>query len=100
MICWSIGQEKTLLRLFRGCEYMKTKVSIPDPIFKRAEVLTSRLGMSRSEFYSKAVEAFVSPRKCQGVTENLNEVYAGENNSLDDECYLLQQKSLAVETNH
>lgn len=78
---------------------MKTKVSIPDPIFENAEVLASRLGMSRNEFYSKAVEAFVSQHKYQGVTAKLNEVYVDENNSLDDEFYQVQQRSLAAESN-
>jgi len=74
---------------------MKTAISIPDPVFESAEAIAGRLGMSRSEFYSKAVEAFVSQHKHQGVTAKLNEVYASESNSLDDEYYQLQQKSLA-----
>jgi metal-responsive CopG/Arc/MetJ family transcriptional regulator len=77
---------------------MKTKISISDPIFASAEALARRLGMSRNEFYSKAVEAFVSQHKYQGVTAKLNEVYASESNSLDDECYQLQQKTLAART--
>ncbi len=74
---------------------MKTAISIPDPVFESAEAMAGRLGMSRSEFYSKAVEAFVSQHKQQGVTAKLNEVYANESNSLDDEFNQLQQKSLA-----
>ena len=37
---------------------MKTAVSIPDPVFKAAEELAKRLGASRSELYSRALEDF------------------------------------------
>ena len=74
---------------------MKIAISIPDPIFESAEAVASQLGISRSEFYSKAVEAFFFQHKHQGVTAKLNEVYASKSNSLDDEYYQLQQKSLA-----
>jgi metal-responsive CopG/Arc/MetJ family transcriptional regulator len=42
---------------------MKTAISIPDQVFKSAEVLASRLGISRSELYAKAIEAYVSNLK-------------------------------------
>jgi len=38
---------------------MKTAISIPDQIFQQAEFLANELGMSRSELYSKAIEAFI-----------------------------------------
>ena len=37
---------------------MKTAVSIPDTVFKSAERLAERLGVSRSELYARAVEAY------------------------------------------
>jgi metal-responsive CopG/Arc/MetJ family transcriptional regulator len=38
---------------------MKTAVSIPEPIFHAAEALAKRLGLSRSELFSRALEAYL-----------------------------------------
>jgi len=73
---------------------MKTAISIPDQVFEAAETLAHRLGVSRSELYAKAVEAFVKQHRNQGVTARLNDIYSSESNSLDDEHYKLQQRSL------
>ena len=35
---------------------MKTAISIPDEVFRSAERLAQRLGVSRSELYAKAVD--------------------------------------------
>jgi len=75
---------------------MKTAISIPDPIFESAERLARRLGMSRSQFYSEAVEELVEKHRYQGVTEQLDAVY--ETNpgasSLEPDIEVLQTHSL------
>jgi metal-responsive CopG/Arc/MetJ family transcriptional regulator len=53
---------------------MKTTISIPDPIFESAEKLAKRLGISRSQLYSEAVEAYVDKQSYSGVTEQLDAV--------------------------
>ena len=73
---------------------MKTAISIPDQVFEAAETLANRLGVSRSEFYAKAVEAFIKENKNQGVKEKLNEVYSVQNNDLDEGYYKLQHHSI------
>jgi metal-responsive CopG/Arc/MetJ family transcriptional regulator len=73
---------------------MKTAISIPDQVFKAAEALASRLGISRSELYAKAVESYVKDIKNQGVTDRLNSVYITEDNSLDEAYSRLQLHSL------
>ena len=35
---------------------MKTAISIPDPVFRSAERLAARLGLSRSELYCRALK--------------------------------------------
>ncbi|RKZ64853.1 MAG: hypothetical protein DRQ48_12195 [Gammaproteobacteria bacterium] len=55
---------------------MKTAISIPDPIFKTAESLAKRLGLSRSELYVRAISSYVEVHKNQKVTALLNEVYS------------------------
>jgi len=54
---------------------MKTAISIPDPVFKTAERLAKRLGLSRSELYVRAISSYVEEHNSQKVTELLNEVY-------------------------
>uniref|UniRef100_UPI003988BD94 hypothetical protein n=1 Tax=Methyloglobulus sp. TaxID=2518622 RepID=UPI003988BD94 len=73
---------------------MKTAISIPDPIFQAADSLANRLGVSRCEFYSKAIEAFIEQNKNRDVTARLNQVFASESNSLGDDYYNLQRQSL------
>jgi len=64
-------------------QVVKTAISIPDEVFQAAEELAKRLGMSRSELYATAVAEYVAALRSRGVTERLNEVYAGESSSLD-----------------
>jgi hypothetical protein len=85
-------------RYYRGYTLpMKTAISIPDPVFKAAEALAGRLGVSRSELYAKAVESYIKNIKNQGVAERLNSVYSTENNLLDEAYSQLQIRSLTKE---
>ncbi len=77
---------------------MKTAISIPDSVFAAAEATSRRLGMSRSEFYAKAVQAFVEVHLATGVTERLNEVYADESSVLDPALARMQFASLPRES--
>ncbi len=38
---------------------MKTAISLPDSVFEEAEALAQRLGLSRSELYTKALQAYL-----------------------------------------
>ncbi|MDQ0094616.1 CopG family transcriptional regulator [Paeniglutamicibacter psychrophenolicus] len=38
---------------------MKTAISIPDNIFREAESAASRLGISRSEFFTRAAKSYI-----------------------------------------
>lgn len=53
---------------------MKTAISVPDPVFKKADKLAKKLRMSRSELYSKAVAEFVSRHDDDAVTAAINRV--------------------------
>jgi predicted transcriptional regulator len=63
---------------------MKTAVSIPDDLFRRADDLAGRLGKSRSELYREALADYVERRDPQAVTAALNEI-ADELNADRDE---------------
>ena len=54
---------------------MKTAISLPDPLFQAAEFLAKRMGLSRSELFQRALQAFLQEHKDAGVTEELNVVY-------------------------
>jgi len=75
---------------------MKTAISLPDPLFDAAERLARRLGISRSELFQRAVEAFLRERRDEGITEALNAVYAADDkvSSLDPMVHQLQIASL------
>jgi predicted transcriptional regulator len=53
---------------------MKTAVSIPDDLFRRADELAERLGKSRSEIYREALADYVERRDVAAVTNALNEI--------------------------
>lgn len=75
---------------------MKTAISIPERVFHSAEQLAHRLGVSRSELYSKAVAELIEKHRDDLVTSRLNDIYGAgaENSSLDQEVALLQHRSL------
>lgn len=75
---------------------MKTAISVPDRVFRSAEQLAARLGISRSELYSKALAALVEKHRDDLVTARLNEVYgsAPQSSQLDRELLRLQSRSL------
>ena len=73
---------------------MKVAISLPDPIFEAAETVCKRLGVSRSRFYSKAVEAHVRTYQADEIREALDEVYGSEDSSLDPTLKRLQAEAL------
>jgi metal-responsive CopG/Arc/MetJ family transcriptional regulator len=76
---------------------MKTAVSIPDPIFHAAESLAKRLGLSRSELFSRALEAYLEAHKHDSVREALDAIYSQEASNLDETLAQLQWASLPKE---
>jgi metal-responsive CopG/Arc/MetJ family transcriptional regulator len=73
---------------------MKTAISIPDHLFEEAEETARRLGVSRSQLYCKAIEAFLEAHRRDGVTARLDEVYAGQDSRLDAVMARMQELSL------
>lgn len=74
---------------------MKTAISIPDPIFEEADQLAKRLGISRSELYASAIQAYVQTHRAEDITEALNRIYSEEDSSLDPVLAELQAKALS-----
>jgi hypothetical protein len=55
---------------------VKTAVSIPDDVFECAEQLAARLGLNRSQLYTRALESFVAHADGDDVTADLDRSYA------------------------
>ncbi len=73
---------------------MKTAVSIPDELFRSADQLAQRLGLSRSEVYARALERYVSERSDAEVTSALDEVYGAPTSTLDDGLAAAQARAV------
>jgi hypothetical protein len=81
---------------------MKTPISIPDGVFRRAERAAKRLGISRSELYTRAITDFLGVRRDNAVTASYDEAF-GEPN--EDDVARFRRASttkqlLAVEWDH
>jgi predicted transcriptional regulator len=64
---------------------MKTAISIPDALYRAAERVAKRKGLSRSELYAQAVAAFVAREDDDAVTAALDAVYGrADDGRLDD----------------
>jgi metal-responsive CopG/Arc/MetJ family transcriptional regulator len=59
---------------------MKTAISIPDNLFKDAEEMARRLGLSRSELYQRALARFLEQNSGDVIREALDRVYSQEGN--------------------
>jgi len=55
---------------------MKTAVSIPDDVFRRAEVLARRTSRSRSRLYSDALDEYLARHSADEVTLALDAALA------------------------
>jgi metal-responsive CopG/Arc/MetJ family transcriptional regulator len=76
---------------------MKVAISLPDPTFEAAERVSKRLGMSRSQLYAQAVEAFVKKHRTVEVREALTAVYGTETAAVDPVIDQLQAVALREE---
>lgn len=76
---------------------MKTAISLPDPVFEKAEALARQLGVSRSELYTKALQAYLKRHNREQILLKLNQVYAEESSELDPEITRMQVLSLPHE---
>jgi metal-responsive CopG/Arc/MetJ family transcriptional regulator len=76
---------------------MKTAISIPDDLFRKAEATARRLRVSRSELYAKAIVEFLKEQDRSVITERLNNVYSRHTAEVDPGLHRAQMKSLGNE---
>jgi metal-responsive CopG/Arc/MetJ family transcriptional regulator len=73
---------------------MKTAVSVPDDLFKQAEVAARRMQLSRSRLYAKAIAEFLERQESKAITDRLNEVYSRRPAKVDHVLKRAQMKTL------
>lgn len=76
---------------------MKTAISLPDSIFEEAESLAQQLGLSRSELYAKALQAYLKKHNREQRLHQLNQVYGAESSEIDPAIAKMQSMSLPKE---
>ncbi len=71
---------------------MKIAISIPDSIHEQAERYAARRGISRSELYRRALQAYL---RCEDeIVEQLDAVYSAADSSVDPVLGELQYRTL------
>jgi len=76
---------------------MKSDISIPNPVFHAAEELAKKMGVSLSELYTAALNAYVIEHQKENITETLDPVYADESSNLEPLLVKMQIMSLEGE---
>ena len=71
---------------------MKTAISLPDQLYRKAEVAAKRLRISRSQLYATALADYLDQHESRHITDALDEIYAQESATVDE---LLNQMQLA-----
>lgn len=76
---------------------MKTAISLSDDLFQSAEKLASKMKISRSELFQKAIRHYIEDKETTYITGKLNEIYSvhdSGDSSLDPVLKEIQLKSL------
>lgn len=71
---------------------IKTAISLKDSLLEQADKLASKLEISRSRFFSLAVEAYIQSLENRKLLEDLNAAYQDEADS-KEQNHLKQMKS-------
>ncbi len=58
--------------------YVKTAISIQEPLLQEADALARRLNIPRSRLFALAVEGFINQHQNRQLFDKLNEVYADQ----------------------
>lgn len=66
---------------------MKTAISVPDEVFEQIERAAKRLGMSRSELFTRAAQEFLDKGSAENITKSYDAAF-GEAPESDAETFL------------
>jgi metal-responsive CopG/Arc/MetJ family transcriptional regulator len=73
---------------------MKTAISLPDRLYRAADTLARKLGVSRSRLYADALAEYVAKHQAARVTERLDAVYGREPSGVDPAWARAQARSV------
>ncbi|HEY4307446.1 MAG TPA: hypothetical protein VGM82_23435 [Gemmatimonadaceae bacterium] len=77
---------------------MKTAISLPDELFSAADVLASRLGLSRSGLIAAALTEYIARHKTAKISERLDAVYGTEDSGIDPSIAAAQRRAIRHDT--
>ena len=63
---------------------VKTAISVPDDVFEQAERAAKKLGLSRSELFTRAVKEFLGMRLEADIKESYDVAFADEEDQVAD----------------
>lgn len=76
---------------------MKTAISIPDDVFRTAERFAREQHVTRSAFFTRAIQEFMNLHRREGITERLNKVYSRNESALDPALDSMQMLTVSKE---
>lgn len=76
---------------------MKTAISLPDDLYRKADETAKRVGMSRSRLYATAVAEFLAKYEVDDVTAKLDEVYAKDAEGPDPVLFAMAMEAVEPE---
>ncbi len=72
---------------------MKTAISLPDELYQEADAVAEQIGVSRSQLYATALAEYLAKFRSEGVTSQLNAVYAAAPDAADGALKAAARKS-------
>ena len=75
---------------------MKTAISVPDETFERVERATAKLGISRSEFFTRAASKWLLELEGHELTEAINRALEGVDQEEDTQFVRAAAHKLAA----
>jgi hypothetical protein len=69
---------------------MKMDISIPNPLYRAAEMLAKELGISLSELYTAALNAYISEHEKKSIAEQPDTVYTTKSSTIETELVEMQ----------
>ncbi len=76
---------------------MKTAISVPDDLYRRAEEYAARTGLSRSGVFAAALRRYLDEAEAEDVTARLDAVHGARKVTLDPVLAAMQLGSLERE---
>lgn len=78
---------------------MKTAISVPDQTFARVDDAAARLGVSRSEFYARAAERWLTELERESVTSRIDAVLTDAGDDGEDDAFAAEAARRTVARN-